>query len=828
MVVLNAGGISADSILAQVVSYQERQRSADSAELLYNYLSQKKARVWTHDVEKIMKIYIGVALDSEELDRLEETLISFRLLTQESNVTSFEKIINHLLYSIKLKIDEDLKVLGKTLKYVLDNFQPFNGFLALFDKHYEVRENILRNWEKLLWANKFVMDITFGHVKLEQLYCDFTKSAIDYYLKVDVQDQVLDLLNSSLNHLKDISSSSILSSEYTDKIFDLTIYQISISCDVGAFKEAFELVKEIRKLLDLTTPLNVIFSKYFRILSRFFYSTKYFIFSCMSLIKFNEYQKKLLAAPNELDLIACEILKTFCLIDIDPRESTISEEEVKMYCFLLKDGEIPKLERFEIHNDIIEKVDKDLKKAYNWTQGEILLKNFYEETHNLCMTMEHIDKKLSYIIMKKSIHQLLFFFSKHFLSLTASTFNEYTKSFSKDTCESFIITFQLKPNKVAKFDINSKTFLFLEKEKPERVLIDIEKVKCDIHANKLINFHDTQKYESALRKESKEQWKKEQKEFILRDLDTLKKINAGIVKKDETSTGIISKKIEKENLKNRHFFAIKKERIEKLIEDYPGISILGRHLTTFPMEELIEIDLDTFDELEEKQKKKTKDKIKEILENKFYEYDYLLRKVIEQWCNIRPSMENETDIIEKRENIYNQKNTLLEKIEAALLFVNNFKEKNQQEKEKKYNKEVRDFREGLRDEYRSTLIKEAERQYKYLQEKKLKENPTSSDASLSRSKHQFTPNNMETPKLTRGNTSTLSSTNQESLLSSNTTSTTKLLKGTSYTSVVKTPLEKSDSGTQKSLIRGSTETTGLKKFTNSKREKNPETAESNN
>ena len=736
-----------EAVHQQVLSYQALGQKEEASRLLFSYLSQRRIRIWSHDLERLMLMLVGIALDSGNLLMIEEPFFCFRNACQDGDPGSMEKVSREIITRLRGHIESSIQELqgsestAFSLSALLSHVGSSNFHVGLLDPAAGRRDSMRRDWSSLVWAFSLLLDALSGHRSFEALYTTFAKEAMETYRKYSAYKDLSALCGQLRTHQKEIVDAEPLGVETRERLIELRFFTYKLASEAGMPSEAFEALEDARKLLDNGKRLHIQMARYYRALAEVFRASGLVYFQACCMLRCLEYHRKEKDIPAVREA-AAELVAAVAALPPDTQESSRSggdpnrQESSLPACYpesslspalrakclaLLADSESPsptprQLDAFAA--ELVDQVESPLRESFLILTGRKELTDFAERLP-ACLEQLASPRPIAAASLRAAAPAaLLRQVGRSFATLSLAQLNKLASFVPPTELRRALTAAQFNEDAPVSVDLDARAATFGSRGSAPRppAAASLRSALARLAAPAT----STRKAPvSPFTPEAQKQWTSAQADKIKADaIDTAPRAtkHTATVGRDESAK---PESAEKEAKRNRKIIEEKRKRIRALLDKYPDVTLEGRGLATFADYEVLQINIGLIDDLEEKIKREEKDKIRRILERKFREFDFLIREAVQKFSEVeRPLTRNFAEIAAKRREIDSKNSALLENFRQCGDFVQMFKSEVREQRETKYAKEIEEFKDELVSEFRPILLAEAEAQYLKAEEAK--------------------------------------------------------------------------------------------------------------
>jgi len=158
-------------------------KPADAVDLIVQFLSSRRNKAWTKHHEKLINLFVDIALELCEPNMVKDGLTMYRNITQQSNPQSLSNVIKRLFVSIDAKITEaELKAKSTNLssEILLLNQVDFKT------SEERAKEHFVSPWISFGWdCQRNVLDVLQGHSAFQPIYHNVLKTSHEFLLKFE-------------------------------------------------------------------------------------------------------------------------------------------------------------------------------------------------------------------------------------------------------------------------------------------------------------------------------------------------------------------------------------------------------------------------------------------------------------------------------------------------------------------------------------------------------------------------------------------------------------------------------------------------------------------
>ena len=174
--------------------------------LVNDYMKSSKKKIWSKSMGELMKKYIEIIIDQNQIKYFKEALIFCRSLTQANYIEQFEALVKKakeaLLEKYKSSSEKykDFKISNRSL-IEEEKENEFNDEY-LSESPNPIEEELFLNEQKFIWeAYKTLLDLTKTNSKLFNLYAQILKDCFSFCGENQRNHEFKALCDSVRNHL---------------------------------------------------------------------------------------------------------------------------------------------------------------------------------------------------------------------------------------------------------------------------------------------------------------------------------------------------------------------------------------------------------------------------------------------------------------------------------------------------------------------------------------------------------------------------------------------------------------------------------------------------
>jgi hypothetical protein len=748
----------AETVLGSVNDFLKIDKEKESFEIAYRFIASRKKLNWTHDYEKLMILNIDLALLLKKPDYIIENLTNFRNNAQTGHVGSIESVFNHYI----LKMEENFQNCLKLISNPEEMFQEINEqddaqsfhFNLLNTQEGKSKEMFKNAWRLLISAYKSVIELTSKNLKLEDIYVKISKhvfqTLFDYKAYNDFkcfcsivkshQQNILSKTDTTVgsgHQNKDLSNY-----ETNRKLYDLRSFQLELCKSLDFMQESFQILEDLNVLLTFSRKRGEFYIEYYQNLATIFFKGGFYLFHAISLSQVFAYMIKLKGPQSNLEDEASRLVLATLSINSNSEEFFLPESLIEKYEVLLgisgQRKTIVDLHE-ELNKNVLNFCPENVKTLYKVCSGQTDIYEFSNDIKKIMSELNSNFNNYKVIITENCVYIVLKMLSKFYSNVTFDELKEFT----------LFIDFAQVKKMIAKMKFDKQLNIYMNYENCilefknnyfklddainnyERFVAKLEKVNLLLKKKQLQGLESQKADEVALETslielfKNADQISKNKEALINKEQSTVPK-EAFIRKKDNKKEKDEEEerrrlKLQKEHDKNmmidRKMNQVKKAKIKDLLKINPNILVLGNPLRDYTDEEINQIDFSIFMIIEEELEKTKNETTNKMLERKYKIYDFYQREQFKIYSkHLKEENEkNEIDFaqIEGQIATINQKKQQMKEIVGrAEGFLGIYKKRVQTEKEKSFNEKFEKYRQVVTQEYKESILAEAERLYK--------------------------------------------------------------------------------------------------------------------
>ncbi|OMH79447.1 Eukaryotic translation initiation factor 3 subunit A [Zancudomyces culisetae] len=240
-------------------------QSAAALQTLTNALMNKKAAssgtdvVWT-----VIKKVIELAVEQRKSTVLRESLQLFRNMTQNTNIELIEKAVGYTLQLAEEKVKLARKTADKIALEAIEDLEemetPESMLLSVVSAEQSKDRTdraVVTPWLKFLWENfRNMVDLLKNNLKLEKLYQDISRQAIQFCLEYQRKAEYQKLSEMLRTHLQFAVKGpqqqhkvNLNDADTIQRFMDTRFYQLKVATDMELWQESFKVIEDIHNLI---------------------------------------------------------------------------------------------------------------------------------------------------------------------------------------------------------------------------------------------------------------------------------------------------------------------------------------------------------------------------------------------------------------------------------------------------------------------------------------------------------------------------------------------------------------------------------------------------
>ncbi|KCV69220.1 hypothetical protein H696_04637 [Fonticula alba] len=243
-------------------------------EILHESLLNRRIRAWSPAVEEVMMLYIDLSIDLRESRRtqqLRDALTAFRAISQSSNPSSVEKVIDHLFAGAEKRFKEafdSATAAAKKFDQDLDEGDTpetiMMGMVTSEDNRDRSDRTLLGPSIRFLWdAYKMTIEILKNNSKLESLYHSTARRLFKFCREHGRRNEFQNISKILRFHLEEAMKQLDASKPGNFSInlksinslrlqLDTRLEQLDTAIKLESWSTAFSTVENLHSLLPLT------------------------------------------------------------------------------------------------------------------------------------------------------------------------------------------------------------------------------------------------------------------------------------------------------------------------------------------------------------------------------------------------------------------------------------------------------------------------------------------------------------------------------------------------------------------------------------------------
>jgi len=747
----------AESVLLSVNDFLKMDKEKESFEIAYRYIASRKKTNWTHDYEKLMILNIDLALKLGKPDYIPDNLVNFRINAQGGHVGSIETVLNHYIS----KMEENFNACERGVENPKEMFQEINDqddaqsfhFNLLNTQEGRAKEKFKNAWRLLISAYKTVIELTSKNVKLEDIYVKTAKHVFqtlyDHRALNDFKDfcaiikahqqAILNKSDSttSTGQIKDLSSY-----ESNRKLYELRQFQLELCKRLSFMQEAFQVLEDMNVLLSFSRKRADFYIEYYQNLALIFLEGGFYLFHAISLIQFFSYVVKLKGTQANLENEATRLVLAVLSINSNSEEFFLPESLTEKYEVLLgvsgSRHSVANLHE-DLKKNVLNFCPESTRQLYKVCTGQTDIYEFSNDIERYVSALDGQFDAYKKIIIENGIYIVLQMLSKFYSNVTFEELREFTHFIDFDQVKKMMakMKFDRQLNLYMNYEsqlleFRNNTFGLDETLNAyENFVAKLEKVNRLLRKKKAAGLNNENSEEVSLSSQLIELFKnadqvtKAKEALMIKEQSIVPKEIAGRRRdnrkeKDEEEERRRlrhQKEHDKNMMIDRKMLQVKKAKFRELLKINPMIVVLGVPLKDFTDEEISQLDFSIFMGIEEDLEAAKNENTNKMLERKFKIYDFFQR---EQFAYYTKQIEeenkiNEIDLAQIEEQVASisaKKKQMKEVVKKAENFLGKYKARIQKEKETEYNQNLEQYHDEVTEQYRSSLLAEAEKAYK--------------------------------------------------------------------------------------------------------------------
>jgi len=363
---------------------------------LHEIITSRKARmIPLTSLEPIMLKFIELCVSLKKGKTAKEGLHQYRNITQNTNITTIETVVNRLLNSAEKKLEEaQLKADQINLESIEDleaTETPESILLSTVSgdqSRDRTDRSVVTPWLRFLWETyRNVLDILRNNARLEILYQNVVNQAFSFcskYVRKTEFRRLCEILRIHLSNVIKYShqthSVNLGDPESLQRHMIVRFNQLEISIQMELWQEAFRSVEDVHNLLVLSKkpPKASILANYYKQLTSILMVSGNHLFHAAAWLRYYmviKHNPKIAAGVDIEELCSNVLLSVLAVPVIHPSGSFIHTKEMdelkiksSRLSLLLGLSQTPTRSQLLsdlVQEDIISKVRPELKELYN-------------------------------------------------------------------------------------------------------------------------------------------------------------------------------------------------------------------------------------------------------------------------------------------------------------------------------------------------------------------------------------------------------------------------------------------------------------------------------
>ncbi|KAL5261295.1 hypothetical protein ACHWQZ_G007113 [Mnemiopsis leidyi] len=335
-----------ENALKRAKEFIEVNKKNDALDTLHEVLRMRRHRQYQHDLhEPIITLYLSLCVELKKGHAAKEGLYQYKILTQNTDINSLEKVIRRFVQTAENRAEEASKEAKSSKGDMADVedldmlYTPESLMLSTVsgeDDQDRADRTVLTPWVKFLWeVYRHVLDILKNNNKVEKLYQDMAQLAFTFCIKYERKTEFRKLSDSVRNHLNLIikHSHQANSINLNDPVslqlhLDTRLYQLDCAIKISLWQEAIKTINDIHSLMQLSKkkPKPQALANYYKKQALVFSKANNRLFEACALMKHYQlvFDQKKTATVEEKQMLASGVLMATLAI---PLPASMSENE---------------------------------------------------------------------------------------------------------------------------------------------------------------------------------------------------------------------------------------------------------------------------------------------------------------------------------------------------------------------------------------------------------------------------------------------------------------------------------------------------------------------
>lgn len=771
---------------------------------IHNYLNHKKAKTWTHALEKLMKVHIQLSLELDLFPYIKDGLTAYRQITQSSNISSLEAIFKHYLEiteGLFIKAIQGVEEPSAYLQAIYEADNAEDMFMNCLDPAFDTqRTNVHKFWQLLMDSYADELDLICKNTKLEELYCQVSKRAVDRCFKYGMKENFKLFCEQIRKHQKQNLKNyenylitgeaafvlNITQEETNNRLLDMRLFHLEHAKKLELWQDAYKIIEDISVLLKnrKQTPRQIL-TIYYENVAQIFWHSGLYLFHAVS---FHHYYASA-ARTNKGFINRREVVTKLILASLsiphEPKELKISREIYRKNCGLLSSGEqimsrTQLIENME-NGMYLEFCEKEVKELFNLMNGRKNILSFAKSAEEIFnkLKLNPIFSQYLDLIEDNLIAQLFERIGSLYKSMSFTTFKKFIGFLDYKKCEKYILYSSAVGRVKVRVDFENDILLFGHEQeissKISSTLIDYfnslsvsEKTMNRILMKNNRDWYkmvdksviQARNYLETAEEDIQERRDKVKENYENREIEEAK-LAANAAKKTEEELERIYQKAKEQRILEAEYkkFQIIKNRLSKIVASKKNATLNGRKLTSYTDAEIQFIEFDDLVAVEKEIRESTRKSEQDRQIKMFRVKDYLARVRREKVCEIivKESKTDKTDFSQYVDKIISNHKEGLHKrdrFSAAAMYKNKFMRAVMDQRKKKLIEETEAYKTLLKDNFAESIFEKAklnmEEEKKKQEENAIARKEAEERAVLTGGVAQDQPMGLSRSKLSRG------------------------------------------------------------------------------
>jgi len=737
--------------------------------LLHDFIiSAKRRGQWTIVFEKIMTLYLNLAIKLGNFSMIRDGLAQYRYMSQTSNINSLELIIIYyrdrmesLFYEKLARFSE-----GKLIEMEdIDNEDsPENLFLTSIDLKSKCEREEIKSFMKNLWDSyKIIIEIVRTNNKLEEIltttsdkifaFCQKFKRKVEfkrfseslrYYVSKIIKNMAL-----YPDYLKNPFAVDITENETNERYLTIFSQQMKTALNLKLWQEAFKICEDMNAIIKIRRGVlkPKFLSNYFENLAKVFWNSEYYLYHANAFYSHYTIYKKFSKA-NTTEITNKTSLLVLSILSIPPftiENEQKEENRAKIANLLSSSGTLPK--RNELINimkstNLLELVNPEILSVFQLLEEEFDLLNFSMKAEKLFEILSQTPEYSIYIPALKVnlVYKTLLSLREVYKTITIAKLHKILHIIDLPIIENIILMAHVQEFINVKINHNLNVLIFGSNEQNSGFFLN---ERLNILANGLQNLRNSLGVNIAEEKSKEKQvfLKENAKKYLNesgRSLEMRKiRINKPEInqrfqkekqKEDEDRRFIDEQKREeiekiriKEEQKKQKEKDIKESELNrkvKLLSELikakgpQVVKINGKKLESYNREELAEIEMKDLEDIKAMMQTKEKENTESKHKRTFQKVDFTERVKREGEFSIiegfwQSDNQEVSELIKKAAEEYKRNFEIRRNLVETNGFRMNYVKENLEKRKSAYEKDLAKFRKDIEKEFKQSVLERA-------------------------------------------------------------------------------------------------------------------------